>query len=178
VVVAHVSDRSEQLDGGPAVDVVLLDWPGDADARDRLRRIGRPRLLAVPAGEPAPHVVDLDEDWIRLPASDGDVRARMVALAERVARSTTPGVVVRDGRLVHAGQWVALSPIEEQLLAGLVDDFGQVVSLERLTQRVAGRPLTPNAVRVHVMRVRRRILPLGVVVRTVHGRGYLVELAA
>ena len=35
--------------------------------------------------------------------------------------------------------------------------------------------MTANVVRVHMMRLRKRILPLGLVVRTVHGRGYLLE---
>jgi DNA-binding response OmpR family regulator len=35
--------------------------------------------------------------------------------------------------------------------------------------------MTSNALRVHVARLRKRIRPLGLVVRTVHGRGYVLE---
>ena len=156
--------------------VALVRWPDDTDHLDRLRSQGRPRLLLVDPGSPAPYTTALDEDWIRLPASEEDLHARSVALAAKAALvATNVPTVSGDGRLVHRGSWVALSPIEEQIVATLVADFGELVPLTVLTGGVADHVLTPNAVRVHVMRLRKRIAPMGLAIQTVHGRGYLLE---
>jgi len=45
----------------------------------RLRTLGRPRLLIVAPSAPAPATVDCEEDWIRLRAEDADIRARLTA---------------------------------------------------------------------------------------------------
>jgi DNA-binding response OmpR family regulator len=58
----------------------------------------------------------------------------------------------------------------------LVGGFGAVVSRDRLTRAgwPAGAPRR-SALNVHVLRLRRRIDPLGLVIRTVRSRGYLLE---
>ena len=60
-----------------ATDVVIIRWPEDAASAQRLRTLGRPRLLIVAPDATAPSTVDCDEDWIRFPAGDADVRARI-----------------------------------------------------------------------------------------------------
>jgi DNA-binding response OmpR family regulator len=80
-----------------------------------------------------------------------------------------------DGRLCFLDDWVPLSPLEERIAAEFAERFGNVVAHERLGTLSGGPPLSSNAIRVHIKRFRDRIAPLGLVVRTVHGRGYVLE---
>ena len=160
-----------------AVDVVLLRWPIEKDRREALAAQGRPRVLLVESDEPAPVVLDCIEDWVRMPSSEADIDARCRSVAER-ADSHAP---VRpdldpDGVLRTGPDWVSLPPVEARLMAALLDRFGAVVSRDQLAR--AGWPKGApgrNALDVHMLRVRRRIAPLGLVIKTVRSRGYLLE---
>src|SRR5687768_8818823 len=66
-------------------DVVLVRWPDEAERRRQLLEAGRPRLLIVAAGVPAPAPEDCMEDWVRVPAEESDVRARIESLAFRAS---------------------------------------------------------------------------------------------
>ena len=81
-----------------------------------------------------------------------------------------------DGLLHHRDAWVSLSPVEQALAGVLLDRFGAVVTREMLADRAwpAGVP-TRNALDVHVLRLRRRIAPVGLEIRTVRSRGYLMQ---
>ncbi|MGQ0804164.1 MAG: helix-turn-helix domain-containing protein, partial [Actinomycetota bacterium] len=63
--------------------------------------------------------------------------------------------------------------------SALVERFGAVVGRETLARRAwpEQRP-TRNALDVHMSRLRRRIAPLGLGVRTVRARGYLLQAVA
>lgn len=159
------------------MDVVLVRWPDERDRREELRRTGRPRLLLLDDGSPAPTTVDALEDWIRLPADEADVRARVQALELR-AMGNGAGLpsLDDDGVLRVDGQWVALPPVEARLTSALLDRWGAVVSRDALSR--AGWPDGApgrNALDVHVLRLRRRLDPLGLVIRTVRSRGYVLE---
>ncbi|MFZ4516112.1 MAG: winged helix-turn-helix domain-containing protein [Acidimicrobiia bacterium] len=159
------------------MDVVLVRWPEDVTRLGELRASGTPRLLLVaPEAEP-PTVVDAAEDWIRLPAEDRDVRARVTALANRSGGLAVPEVD-DDGLVRFHGQWVALSPVERALATALIARFGAVVGRDVLTRRAwpEGSP-TRNALDVHMLRLRRRLADLGLEVRTVRARGYLLQVA-
>ncbi|HYU39302.1 MAG TPA: winged helix-turn-helix domain-containing protein [Acidimicrobiia bacterium] len=158
------------------MDVVLVRWP-EEDARLRqLRASGAPRLLLLNGESAPPELSDCLEDWIRLPADDRDVRARVAILSSR-AETDHPAPRVDDaGLLRHRGRWVALSPVEAALAVTLVDRFGAVVGRDTLARRAwpDGVP-TRNALDVHVLRLRRRMAPLGLEIRTVRSRGYLMQ---
>lgn len=158
------------------VDVVLVRWPEEDGRLGRLRTEGTPRLLLVGPQEPPPQSVDCLEDWIRLPADDRDVRARVASLASRAAQERTAPELDEDGLLRFRGEWVSLSPVERALARAMVERFGAVVGRETLARRAwpTGAP-TRNALDVHVLRLRRRIAPLGLEVRTVRSRGYLLQ---
>ena len=166
------------------VDVVLVRWPEEERRLCRLRTDGTPRLLLVGPQEPPPKGADCLEDWIRLPADDCDVRARVESLASRAAQERTAPALDEDGLLRYRGEWVSLSPVERALARAMVERFGAVVGRETLARRAwpasaptgtpAGAP-TRNALDVHVLRLRRRIAPLGLEVRTVRSRGYLLQ---
>jgi DNA-binding response OmpR family regulator len=77
------------------------------------------------------------------------------------------------------GSWVSLPPVEARLMQALIDRYGAVVSRDQLAR--SGWPKGApgrNALDVHVLRLRRRIGPLGLAIRTVRSRGYLLETDA
>ncbi len=163
-----------------AVDVVLVRWPAESERRERLRQERVPRLLLIEDGLLPPEPDDCLEDWVRVPASEIDVRARTSALGRRAAFHTkaTPDLD-GDGVLRYGGDWVSLPPVEARLTRALLDRFGAVVSRDALAR--AGWPEGApgrNALDVHMLRLRRRLEPLALAIRTVRSRGYLMESAS
>lgn len=160
-------------------DVVLLRWPHEKERRDALVRMSTPRLLLVEGGVPAPDLADCLEDWVRVPAADEDVKARLRGLARRCrAHTSALPVLDCDGVLRFASGWVSLPPVEGRLTAALLERFGAVVSRDELGR--AGWPDGApgrNALDVHVLRLRRRLAPVQLAIRTVRSRGYLMEPA-
>ena len=162
------------------MDVVLLRWPAEAGTRNRLSVSGEARLLLVEADQAPPTIVDCLEDWIRVPAPEEDIRARVDALTIRwQSHETSVPAIDEDGVLRFGGRWVSLPPLEARLTATLLQRYGAVVGREKLIRAVwpGGSP-GRNALDVHVLRLRRRIAPLDLAVRTVRSRGYLLEAVA
>ncbi|MEO7837458.1 MAG: helix-turn-helix domain-containing protein [Acidimicrobiales bacterium] len=162
------------------MDVVMLRWPLETERRAALVAANAPRLLLVEGGSPAPNPEDCLEDWLRVPASEEDLRARAEALAFR-ARNHVPTLPLldRDGVLRFGTGWVPLPPVESRLTAALLERFGSVVRREALAR--AGWPDGApgrNALDVHVLRLRRRLLPVDLAIRTIRSRGYLLERRA
>jgi DNA-binding response OmpR family regulator len=160
------------------VDVVLVRWPVEQERRDDLTREGRPRLLLLEDGVAPPAAGPDDiEDWIRVPAGEADLRARVDGLRRRAeARLDPTPALDDDGVLRLDDRWVSLPPVEARLTAALLDRYGAVVSRDALAR--AGWPSGApgrNALDVHVLRLRRRLTPLALAIRTVRSRGYLLE---
>lgn len=160
------------------MDVVLVRWPEEDARLGQLRASGAPRLLLLNGESAPPASTDCLEDWIRLPADDRDVRARVASLAARAESEQTAPAIDGDGLLRYRGKWVALSPIEAALAGTLVERFGAVVGRDMLARRAwPNGPPTSNALDVRMLRLRRRMAPLGVEVRTMQSRGYLMQTA-
>jgi hypothetical protein len=157
-------------------EVTLVRWPEEQDRLEIMRAAGAPRLVLVDGIAAPPACADPLEDWVRIPAPDEDVRARMATLAARACESRP--TVDGDGLLHHEGRWVALSPVEQALGRALVERYGAVVGRDLLARRAwpGGAP-TRNALDVHVLRLRRRVATVGLEVRTVRSRGYLLQAA-
>jgi len=158
-------------------DVALVRWPTERTRLDDLRAKRQPRLILVENGDPPPVAVDELEDWIRLPAGEIDIRTRVDSLLQRSAAVAPAGPTLdADGVLRFNGIWVALPPVEGRLMSALIDRFGAVVSRDGLL-RVGWPGETPgrNTLDVHVLRMRRRVEPLGLMIQTVRSRGYLLE---
>jgi hypothetical protein len=157
---------------------VVLRWPSDPDRRRQLADFGVPRLLLVDSTAPPPVCADPLEDWIRLPADERDIDARLNALRVR-ARNGGPSArpaLDGHGRLLRGGRWVALSPTEEQLCTLLIGEFGEVVSDRLLLDQAwPGGTGTPTGLRLQMTRLRRRIADLGLEVRSVRGKGYVLQ---
>lgn len=161
------------------MDVVLVRWPDDGDRREQLAAAGVPRLLLLRDGAEPPSPTDCLEDWVRVPADERDVRERVDGLRRRSQFHADDAPSLDEhGVLRHRGRWVSLPPVEARLTAAMLDRFGSVVSRDALTKAgwptgVGGR----NALDVHVLRLRRRLDVVGLAIRTVRARGYLLERA-
>jgi DNA-binding response OmpR family regulator len=155
----------------------LVRWPAEAARRESLIDTGTPRLLLVDDGARPPLPADCLEDWIRVPAAEDDVRSRTEALAVRsgIHNELVPELD-SHGVLRVGAEWVGLPPVEARLVGALLERFGTVVSRESLSR--AGWPSGApgrNALDVHVLRLRRRLSPLDLAIRTIRSRGYLLE---
>jgi DNA-binding response OmpR family regulator len=155
-------------------DVRILRWPQQSGEATALAKSGTPRLLLVEPDADPPVISDWRVDWVRLPADERDVAARVLGLTRRTRPVDPPRVDGHD-RLVFSGAWVALSPIEARLAAVLSSRFETVVTLQQLCEH--GWDETPklNALRVHLTRLRRRIGPLGLELRTVRSKGFVLQ---
>ena len=160
-----------------SVDITLVRWPAEADRLPELRDGRVPRLLLVDADAPPPVAVDEFEDWVRVPAPEHDLRARLEGLSRRVRfAGTRRPEIDKDGVLRFGARHATVPPVEARIAAALVGNFGAVVSRADLTE--AGWPGGDpgrNALDVHVLRLRRRLADAGLSIRTVRSRGYLLE---
>lgn len=180
--------ESPDLDGAlssTAGSVVVTRWNGprssEAEARAGSGRGDLPRLWLVDPGVSPPVPVDCLEDWVRLPTSDGDIEARLAGLAARakVHRGDDPApelALDSVGTLRFGNRSVELPPIEMRLVRLLMERPGRVASRAALLRAAWPKGDGSDAsLRVHLVRLRRRISPLGLIVRTMRGRGYVLE---
>jgi DNA-binding response OmpR family regulator len=114
---------------------------------------------------------------VRVPADEVDLHARVENLNRKAqSRAVVAPELDEDGVLRAGAGWVPLPPVEARLTSALIDRYRSVVSRDSLAR--AGWPTGApgrNALDVHVLRLRRRISPLGLSIRTVRSRGYLLE---
>lgn len=162
------------------VEVVLVRWPLETERRDQLIGSRVPRLLLVEQDAEPPIPEDCLEDWIWVPASERAVAARVAALTVRHGlHSRVVPELDEDGVLRVGDAWVSLAPVEARLCAALLARFGAVVGREALTRAGWDGPAPGrNVLDVHVLRLRRRLHPLGLAIRTIRSRGYLLEAEA
>ncbi len=169
-------ETREGLHRGMDVDVALVQWPSEDGKRQALASAWIPRLLLVAQEAEPPELLDHLEDWVRLPASSADTRARVEALAQRANALTPLTPVLEDDRLLRfRNAQLQVSELHGRLLATLVEHFGKVVDRPTLLRR--GWPNetpTDNTLDVQIARLRRRLAPLGLQIRTVRSRGFLL----
>lgn len=158
------------------LDVALVQWPVDENRRRELAGLGRPRLLLVEPSAAPPVCVDHLEDWVRLPASRSETRARVDALLNRVQSSAHYAPRMDDGGTVFYGAGrIDLPEMQGRLMRPLIDNFEAVVSREQLMRNAWPQGHTdPNNLDVQIGRLRRRVKPHGLRIRTVRSRGYLL----
>jgi len=161
------------------MDVALVRWPEEEDRLPALRAASAPRLLFVESDGLPPASDDCLEDWVMVPVNERELRARVDALTARAHRHGRAPELDDDGLLRFRGRWVDLPGVERALTAALVERFGAVVGRDTLTRRAwPDTKPTRNALDVHISRLRRRIAPLGLTIRTVRSRGYLLQTDA
>lgn len=156
--------------------IEVVRWPADSMRLAELRDAAIPRLLVVADEVEPPIPADCLEDWVTAGATERELDARRRSLSIRADQHSVRPSLDDDGLLHHRDAWVSLSPVEQSLASAMLDRFGAVVTRDTLADRAwpEGVP-TRNALDVHVLRLRRRIAPLGLEIRTVRSRGYLLQ---
>jgi DNA-binding response OmpR family regulator len=174
-------------------DLVILDIGlPDLDGREVLRRL-RHRRSRVPVLILTAHdgVEDRVEglnlgadDYLCKPFALAELEARAGALMRRGvgggAAIITHGRLTLDTtarRVLVDGDVVELPRRELNLLELLLVQRGQVVAKQALLEKLFGLDDEPgmNAVEIYVHRLRKKLEPAGVRIRTVRGLGYLLE---
>ncbi len=156
-------------------NIVVMSWPEQAHERDRLERQGSARLWLVDREAEPPIGESCLEDWLRLPADDADVRARLIALARRAEHHPRRPTLDDHGQLERNGACVILSPLEHQIAAPLIEHFGDAVSDDVLIASAWHEGGNEDTLRVHVSRLRRRLAPVGLKIVSVRAYGYVMR---
>jgi two-component system OmpR family response regulator len=174
-------------------DLVILDigLPG-VDGFEVLRRARAggcriPVLVLTARDAVEDRVQGLDlgaDDYMVKPFALTELIARVRALLRRGASAAASRVVHGPLEIDKAAQraWLCgepleLSPREWTVLEALLQRVERVVTKELIIQEIAGwnGELTLNAVEVYVSRLRAKLEPAGIRIRTVRGFGYMIE---
>jgi DNA-binding response OmpR family regulator len=136
-------------------------------------------LLVEPDAEP-PVMVGVDEDWVRMPANDADVRARAARLGRFAEHLHGDEPYVDRQRILHrAGASIPLSATEAAIMNLLLRHRGTIVPIADLEREVwHGNPLSRDAIDAAIYRLRRRLSGLSLVIRAVRNRGFVIHLDA
>jgi two-component system OmpR family response regulator len=192
----HDGASAEALAAAEQFDLVILDlnlpqMDGLAVLR-QMRRQGNPAavmiLTARGAAEERVRGLDLGaDDYMAKPFDVREFEARVRSLLRRQAglRSATVrlGEVTLDlttRQFAAGGQMLDLPPRERALLELFLTRAGKVVAKEAIVQSLTSLDdmLSDNAIEQYVSRLRRRIAPHGLGLRTVRGIGYMLEKSA
>jgi len=124
------------------------------------------------------------DDYMVKPFAMPELTARVRALIRRSQAQTGPrvthGPLMLDTvarRAYLAGEPLELAAREWAVLEVLLAKVEKIVSKEAIIQAVAGwgDDLSPNAIEVYVSRLRSKLEPAGIRIRTVRGFGYMLE---
>jgi DNA-binding response OmpR family regulator len=133
-------------------------------------------MLLVEDGYQPPTMALGVEDWIRVPADERDLFARMARL-ERRYRVLHPRMPTLDDLVLRNGErWVALSPIEAAIVGPLVNNFGRLVTHEEIGA-AAWKDGVPRSFRSRLHHLRTRAAEVGLRISTVRQRGFVLEFA-
>jgi two-component system OmpR family response regulator len=159
------------------MDVALIQWPSDEGLRQKLAEQRHPRLLLVDSDAAPPECMDALEDWVRLPVSRADRKARVRTLESRVeGQASSRPLLNGNGTLEYRGAEIHLSAMRADLVRVMVERFGAVVSREALSGAAwPDADPSDNNLDVTMRRLRRQLESVGLRIRTVRSRGYLLS---
>lgn len=174
-------------------ELVVLDigLPGMSgmDVLKRMRKRGAttPVLILTARDALQERVAGLKagaDDYVLKPFDFEELEARLHALLRRTQSERAGYLEAGDLRLdkrnrqaFFQNQPLMLSSREVDVLELLMNRQGRVVSKDQLTRHLTGmeEEIGQNAVEVYVHRLRKKLEPFGVSVRTLRGLGYLLE---
>ena len=187
-VAADLALTSETYDA-LVLDLGLPRMDG-LDVLKRLRKRGShlPVMILTAREAIADRVAGLDsgaDDYLSKPFALVELQARLRALVRRhhggaasayldlgtLRYDTVTRQVFLDGREVE------LSSREREVLSSLLHKAGKVISKQALTSAISSWDATvgSNAIEVYIHRLRKKLEPAGISIRTVRGLGYLIE---
>ena len=194
--VDHVSDGQDAdliLRGVQPFDLVILDLGLPRmdgllvlrNMRERNRQI--PVIILTARDGVGDRVKGLDlgaDDYLVKPFILAELEARVRALIRRGQCGVNPvyscGDMTFDSvgrRVTINGQVLELTTRELSVLEALMTRTGWVVSKEQLLERLYSyaEEASGNAIEVYIHRLRKKIEPAGVSIRTIRGLGYIIE---
>lgn len=176
----------------PAYDLVILDLglprrDGFEVLRALRQRKPVPPVLVLTARDAlADRVRGLDlgaDDYMVKPFDLPELEARIRALVRRT-HAAAPEIALGPlrfdlaaRRMTLDGADLELSQREYALLETLLLRAGQVVGKDQLVDKLCSRDeaVGTNAIEVYIHRLRKKIEPAGIRIKTVRGMGYLLE---
>jgi len=191
--VAHSAEEADVCLGDENFDIALVDISlPKADGLSFIRKLRTrgnplPALVLTASGSMDDTVRGLDagaDDYMIKPYRLPEVAARIRALIRR-SNAISDACLRHDGLCLDTrshtaslnGQELELTNREWAILEMLLMASPAVVSKDKLVQRLAGwdKDITPNAIEVHLSRLRQKLSSGSIVIRTVRGIGYRVD---
>ncbi|HET7524436.1 MAG TPA: response regulator transcription factor [Burkholderiaceae bacterium] len=156
----------------------------------RMRERGQstPVLILSARDQTADRVRGLDlgaDDYLNKPFERTEFEARVRALLRRGQHNTLLELGTLKWSRESSQAWIGEEPLmltrhEVSVLEALLRTPGRIVTKASLAQRAAtfDEPVSDNMIEVYIYRLRRKLEPAGVAIKTVRGLGYLLEAAA
>lgn len=188
------AERAEQALEKESFDLAIVDigLPGidGLELTRRLRTLGlsMPVLILTARDALQDRVQGLDlgaDDYMLKPFELPELLARLRALLRRSQAATSAvlafGPLEMDTalrRVTLAGRPMELGPREWTVLEYLLMQAPKPAAKDKLLAALTGwdKEITPNAIEVYVSRLRARLDPAGVSLRSIRGFGYRLEL--
>lgn len=181
--------QSESFDAA-IIDIGLPKIDGlELTRRLRTRGLGMPVLILTARDALHDRVQGLDlgaDDYMVKPFELPELLARLRALLRRSQAATSAvlsfGAFELDSANRQArasGQLIELGPREWTVMEYLMVHAPKPASKEKLLAALTGwdKEITPNAIEVYISRLRGKLEPHGIALRSIRGFGYRLELA-
>lgn len=181
--------QSESFDAA-IIDIGLPKIDGlELTRRLRTRGLGMPVLILTARDALHDRVQGLDlgaDDYMVKPFELPELLARLRALLRRSQAATSAvlsfGAFELDSANRQArasGQLIELGPREWTVMEYLMIHAPKPASKDKLLAALTGwdKEITPNAIEVYISRLRGKLEPHGIALRSIRGFGYRLELA-